>query len=146
MVDISETAGLPDKIKTAYRTGGAATPIVIFTDPAIVGSFGRFDYPAMKSQKYGTIFKPAKDLINKAKKEGTFRNGGKAPVVVKVEGTVIDSWKSSVGTEIKARLVGVEDNTIYIFQTAAGKTIRATAKQLDKASVAKARKLAKLKD
>lgn len=146
VVDISETAGLPDTIKTSYRTGGAATPIVIFTDPAIAGSFGRFDYPAMKSQKYGEIFKTARDQIRKAQKDGTFKNGGKEPVVVKVEGTEVETWKSSAGTEIKAKLVGIEDDSIYLFETAAGKTIRATAKQLDSTSVAKARKLAKLKD
>ena len=146
VVDISETAGLPASIKNAYRTGGASIPIVIFTDPGITQNFGRVDHPAMKSQKYGEIFKPAKDLISKAKKEGTFKNGGKEPVVVKVEGTSVDSWKSSAGTEIKAKLVGIEDNSIYIFETAAGKTIRATAKQLDQTSVTKARKLAKLKD
>lgn len=145
VVDISETAGLPEKIKTSYRTGGAATPIVIFTDPAITGSYGRFDYPAMKSQKYGTIFKATKDLINKAKKKGTFKSG-KDPVLIKVAGTSIDSWKSSAGSEIKAKLVGIEDNSIYLFETTTGKTIRATAKQLDPTSVAKARKLANLKD
>lgn len=100
----------------------------------------------MKSQKYGEIFKTARDQIRKAQKDGTFKNGGKEPVVVKVEGTEVETWKSSAGTEIKAKLVGIEDDSIYLFETAAGKTIRATAKQLDSTSVAKARKLAKLKD
>ena len=36
IVDVSETAGLPDLIKNAYRTGGASIPIVIFTDPGAV--------------------------------------------------------------------------------------------------------------
>ena len=56
IVDVSETAGLPDLIKNAYRTGGASIPIVIFTDPGVTKIFGRYDHPAMKSQKYGTIF------------------------------------------------------------------------------------------
>lgn len=133
-------------IKTAYRTGGASTPIVIFTDPGISQTFGRFDHPAMKSQKYDKIFKPARDSISKSKKDGTFSNGGKAPVVVKVEGTKIDTWKSAAGTAIKAKLVGIEDDSIYLFQTSEGKEIRATADQLDKESVTKARKLAKLKN
>ncbi len=146
VVDISETPGLPDLIKTAYRTGGASVPIVIFTDPTIVGNFGRFDYPAMKSQQYGEIFKSARDRIRKAQKEGKFLDGGKAKVVIKVEGTKIETWKSAAGTEIKAKLVGVEDDTIYLFESDGGKSIRATAAQLDKTSVAKARKTAGLKE
>ena len=146
VVDISETPGLPDLIKTAYRTGGASIPIVIFTDPTITGNFGRYDYPAMKSQQYGDIFKPARDRIRKAQKEGKFLDGGKAKVVIKVEGTKIETWKSAAGTEIKAKLVGVEDDTIYLFESDGGKSIRATAAQLDKSSVAKARKMAGLKE
>jgi len=145
VVDISETAGLPDLVKNAYRTGGASIPIVIFTDPGVTKIFGRYDHPAMKTQKYGTIFKSAIDGVAKAKKDGTFADGGKPAVVVKVEGGKLESWKSSAGTEIKAKLVGVEDDKTYLFVTEAGKTIRATAAQLDKASVARARKLAGLK-
>ena len=39
VVDVSETAGLPDLIKNAYRTGGASIPIVIFTDPGVTQIF-----------------------------------------------------------------------------------------------------------
>lgn len=145
IVDVSETPGLPALVKNAYRTGGASIPIVIFTDPGMTTIYGRFDHPAMKTQKYGTIFKEARDSISKAQREGTFSDGGKAPVTVKVEAGKIESWKSSAGTEIKAKLIGVEDNTTYIFETAAGKTFRATAAQLDKTSVIKARELAGLK-
>lgn len=146
VVDLSETPALPDKIKTVYRTGGASVPIVIFADPGMSQTFGRFDHPAMKTQKYGEIFKPARDLISKAQKEGTFANGGKAPVMVKVANGEIETWKSAAGTEIKAKLIGVEDDAIYVFETADGKTIRANAKQLDATSVAKARQRAGIKD
>lgn len=145
VVDTSETAGLPALIKNAYRTGGASIPIVIFTDPGLTKIYGRYDHPAMKSQKYGEVFKDAKDNIQKSKKDGSFMTGGKKAEMVKVEGGGIESWKSAKGTEIKAKLIGVEDNTTYVFQTESGKTIRATAAQLDKESVAKARKAAGLK-
>ena len=145
VVDVSETPGLPDLVKTSYRTGGASVPIVILVDPGLETIYGRFDHPAMKTQKYDTIFKEAKDNITKAKTAGTFSDGGKAPVIAKVEGAKMDSWKSSAGTEIKAKLIGVEDDTTYLFETADGKTLRATAAQLDKESVAKARKAAGLK-
>ncbi len=145
VVDTSETAGLPDLIKNAYRTGGASIPIVIFTDPGVTRIYGRYDHPAMKSQKYGEIFKEAKQSIQKSKQDGSFSSGGKKVELVKVEGTKVQSWKSSKGTEIKARLVGVEDDSTYVFETDTGKTIRASAAQLDKASVVKARKAAGLK-
>ena len=145
IVDVSETAGLPDLIKNAYRTGGASIPIVIFTDPGVTKIFGRYDHPAMKSQKYGTIFKPARDGVSKAKKDGTFFGEGKPTVVIKIQASQLESWKSSAGTEIKAKLVAVEDEKIYLFVTETGKTIRATAAQLDESSVSRARKLAGLK-
>jgi hypothetical protein len=145
VVDVSETIGLPDLVKNSYRTGGASIPIVILVDPGLEKIYGRFDHPAMKTQKYKTIFKEAKDSISKAQTEGTFATGGKAPVIVKVEGGKVETWKSSAGSEIKAKLVGVEDDTTYIFETEAGKTFRASADQLDRESIAKARKAAGLK-
>ena len=90
VVDVSETAGLPDLIKNAYRTGGASIPIVIFTDPGVTQIFGRYDHPAMKSQKYGTIFKPARDGVAIAKKDGNFSGGGKPVVVIKVQGGKVE--------------------------------------------------------
>ena len=64
---------------------------------------------------------------------------------MKVANASVESWKSAQGSEIKAKLVGIEDETTYLFETEDGKTIRATANQLDKESVAKARKAAGLK-
>ena len=144
IVDVSETAGLPDLIKNAYRTGGASIPIVIFTDPGVTKIFGRYDHPAMKSQKYGMIFKATRDEVAKAKKDGNFSKKSKPEVLTKIEGGKLESWKSSAGSEIKAKLVAIEDKQTYIFLTEAGKTIRATAEQLDATSVTRARKLAGL--
>jgi hypothetical protein len=145
VVDTGETAGLPDLVKDAYRRGGAAIPIVIFVDPGIKNIYGSYNHPAMKSQKYGTIFKDARDNIRKAQQAGTFALTNKEPVLVKVPNAKVESWKSAKGSEIKAKLVGIEDDTTYIFETEAGKTIRAEANQLDKESVARARKAAGLK-
>ena len=145
VVDTSETAGLPDLVKEAYRRGGAAIPIVILVDPGMKHIYGTFNHPAMKSQKYGEVFKEARDAIRKAQQDGTFALTAKEPVVVKVANAQIESWKSAQGSEIKAKLVGVEDDETYLFETADGKTIRATAAQLDQESVAKARKAAGLK-
>ena len=132
-------------VKEAYRRGGAAIPIVILVDPGMKHIYGTFNHPDMKSQNYGEVFKDAKDNIRKAQREGTFAFTDKVPVVVKVANGAVESWKSAQGTEIKAKLVGVEDDTTYIFETEAGKTIRASADQLAKESVAQARQAAGLK-
>lgn len=87
------------------------------------------------------------------KKDGPFRlevdwikavmNGvGDGPQVLKVEGAEIQDWTSSKGSSIKAKLVGIENDEIYLFEGETGKEIRATASQLSKESVAKARELA----
>ncbi len=145
-VDTSETVALPALVKKAYRTGGASIPIVILVDPGMKKIYGTFNHPKMKTQKYGEIFKQAREDIRKAKKGGTFDLGENAPVIVKVEDSVMSEWQSSKGSVIKAKLVGVEDDKIYLFETANGKTIRATAAQLNADSVKKARKAAGLEE
>ncbi len=144
IVDVSETAGLPDLIKNSYRTGGASIPIVIITDPAIQKIYGRFDHPAMKSQKYDLLFKDLKADISEAQNQGTFFSGQNAPKILKVANGTLQNWQSSAGTQIKAKLIGIEDDSIYLFETEAGKTIRATAQQLAPESVTKARQSAGL--
>lgn len=142
VVDTSETAALPAVVKDAYRKGGASIPIVIFTDPAMETIYGSFNHPKMKTQKYDTIFKDAKSNIKKAIKDGSFKLGANAPKIVTIEDAQIENWTSSKGTLIKAKLIGVEDSKLFIFETESGKKIRATAKQLTKESVEKAKKMA----
>lgn len=64
------------------------------------------------------------------------------PQVLKVEGTEIQEWGSAKGSTIKAKLIGIENDEIYLFETGTGTEIRATASQLSKESVARARKIA----
>ena len=142
VVDITESAALPAVVKDAYRKGGASIPIVIFTDPAMEKIYGSYNHPAMKSQKYETIFKDTKAGIKKAINDGSFDLGAAAPKVVKIEGSKVEDWTSSQGKTIKAKLVGIEDEKVFLFESANGKTIRATAKQLSKESVEKAKKMA----
>jgi len=146
VVDTGEKYGLPKLVKDAYEKGGSSIPIVIFTDPGMTQIYGSYNHPAMKSQQYGTIFKDAKSKIRKSINDGTFVLGdGNEPKVVKVEGGKVEEWTSSKGTAIKAKLVGIEDDKVYLFETDKGARIRATAAQLSKESIAKARKAAGLK-
>ncbi len=143
VVDVSETVALPALVKNAYRTGGASIPIVIFTDPAMTKIYGRYDHPGMETQKYDTIFKDTKTEIRTALKEGGFDLGEFAPKVAKTKDAKVEDWISSKGTTIKAKLVGIEDEKIFLFETAAGKTIRATSAQLSKESIEKAKQMVK---
>ena len=146
IVDTGESAALPPLVKDAYLRGGASIPIVIFTDPGVTQIYGSYNHPAMESQKYGTIFRDAKAKIRKSIKEGTFALGkGNEPKIVKVEGGKVEAWTSSKGTAIKAKLVGIENDKFYLFETDKGAKIRATAAQLSKESVAKARMAAGVK-
>lgn len=145
VVDITESAALPSVVKDAYRKGGASIPIVIFTDPAMEKIYGSFNHPQMESQKYDTIFKDARSNIKKAIKDGTFDLGAAAPTMVRMENTQVEEWTSSKGTLIKAKLVGIEDDKVFLFETESGKKIRATEKQLSQESIAKAKKMASAK-
>ncbi len=146
IVDTGEAVALPPLVKDAYQRGGASIPIVIFTDPGVTQIYGSYNHPAMKSQQYSTIFRDARANIRKSINEGTFALGKDNEVkVVKVEGTKLEEWTSAKGTAIKAKLVGIEDDKVYLFQNDKGATFRATADQLSKESVAKARKAAGVK-
>ncbi len=139
VVDVSETAALPDLVKEAYRRGGAAVPIIIFTDPGMTTIYGSYNHPQMKTQRYGEIFQDTKTNIRTAMKDGTFSLGGTTLKVAKTKNAKVEDWISSKGTTIKAKLVGIEDEKIFLFETEAGKTIRATLAQLSKESIKKAK-------
>lgn len=143
IVDLSETAGLPALVKNAFRSGGASIPIIIFTDPGMTKIYGRYDHPAMKTQKYDTIFKDTKTGIRTALKNNEFNLGAGAPQIAKTNDAKVEIWLSAQGSTIKAKLIGIEDGKIFLFETEAGKTIRATAAQLSAESVKKARSLVK---
>lgn len=142
VVDTSETAALPAVVKDAYRKGGASIPIVIFTDPAMETIYGNFNHPKMKTQKYDSIFKDTKSQIKHAIKSGSFQLGAKAAKFVTIQGAHIENWTSSKGTLIKAKLIGIEDEQVFVFETESGKKIRATAEQLSPECVVKANKMA----
>jgi len=140
VVDTSESSSLPPAVKEAYLKGGASIPIVILTDPAMENIFGTFNHPQMESQKYDSIFRDARSKIKKSLKNGTFALGkGNEPKIVPVENSAVETWISSKGSEIEAKLVGIENDQIYLFETPSGKKIRATSAQLSPKSVKKAR-------
>ena len=90
IVDVSETAALPDLVKEAYRRGGAAVPIIIFTDPGMTTIYGSYNHPQMKTQRYGEIFQDTKTNIRTAMKDGTFSLGGTTLKVAKTKNAKVE--------------------------------------------------------
>jgi len=77
----------------------------------------------MKSLQYGTIFRETRTKIRNSIKDGTF----------------------ALGKENKPKLVDIEDDKVFLFETEKGGKIRATDPQLSKESVAKSPKAAEVK-
>ncbi|MGJ8658034.1 MAG: hypothetical protein ACSHX6_16420 [Akkermansiaceae bacterium] len=104
----------------------------------------------MKGQDYSKIFKDTKKKIREAKKTGELSETGAIATAETEEADtsseVSDSdavvilsprlrtWKSSKGSEIKAKLIKFE-NGIYQLETSRGKVISVTVADLDEASV-----------
>jgi len=143
IVDISQTSALPPVVKEMYLQGGASIPIVIFTDPGMENTYGRFNHVQMETQNYDLIFKNAKSQIDAALKAGTFIYGkGNEPQITNIKHSTIETWTSSQGAKIQAKLTRVENDEWFVFETASKKIIKITAAQLSKESAMKARQIA----
>lgn len=64
--------------------------------------------------------------------------------IIKIDNPSMKTWKSSRGSAIEAKLVGVEDKKTFVFVTSGGKTLRVTGDQLSLTSLNEAKKLAGL--
>ena len=165
VVDTSETGQLPDVVAQAFRSVGGSLPTVIFADPAMKNVYGSFGHSQLKSQDYRAVFRDTKRKIREAVKDGSFEtdlSGAKEEVAgneaegdagdedavpagrIMVEESELEMWRSAKGSQITAKLVAVEGEDTFIFETAAGKEIRVTAAQLSVESMQKARKMAGL--
>lgn len=139
-VDPSEILALPGTARDAVRRKVGATPKVVLLNPQGTQVYGVFNHDEMKTRKWKTLFGEAKRAMAKDQAAGTFIQAEK---VVVVEGAQLDTWESSAGTAIKARLSAVEDDAVFVFELQDGRIIRTSAEQLSPASVKKALELAK---
>ena len=137
-IDPSEVLALPDEVREIVKGKAGVTPKVFVMDPALTQSFGEFNHEELKGKNWSSIFKGAKGGISSALRKGSFI---KASKVAKAKDAVVEYWKSSAGTNMKAKLVAIEDDSVFVFETAEGKTIRASEKQLSPESVARAKSL-----
>jgi hypothetical protein len=154
----NEMGQLPAKVQEANP--GGAYPYVIFADPAMGKIYGTYNHTALKGQNYRDIFRDAKKAASADIRNRTFNtalgakaeNGGKgqeadeldpgADKVIQVEDPEMETWTSSVGTTIRAKLISVENRTTFVLLTEAGKMIKVTADKLSPASAKAARELA----
>lgn len=138
-IDPSEVLALPSEARDMVKSKVGVTPKIFVMNPSLTESYGEFNHEELKSKNWNNIFKKAKSAVRSAVAGGTFVPAGK---VVKIEGSQVEKWQSAAGSAIEAKLVAVEDETMFVFETAAGKTIRASADKLSKESVARAKALA----
>jgi hypothetical protein len=156
-VDQNESTSLPDNISKALSGAGGAMPLLVFMSPDGETNYGSFNHGTLKNQKYSKIFKDVKDKIKTAKEEGKLKESGlvakaddgdsddkkaesDAVVILNPE---VRTWKSSKGSEIKAKLIKFEDETYY-FVTTKAKTIKVKASDLDSESVKMADEILRL--
>lgn len=137
-VDPSEVLALPSEAREVVKGKPGVTPKVFVMNPALTKSYGSFDHAELKGKNWAAIFRKARAAVSAAVADGSFAPAG---TVAKVEGAEVEEWKSAAGSTIKAKLVAVEDDSVFVFETANGKTIRTTADKLSEASVKRAREL-----
>ncbi|MDP0491159.1 MAG: hypothetical protein Q7Q71_08950 [Verrucomicrobiota bacterium JB023] len=137
-VDESEVIALPGEVRDALREVGGITPKVILMNPGLTANYGGFSHQEMTGKNWSIIFREARGAISQAKREGSFLDSAS---LVKVEDSQIEKWTSAAGSVIEAKLVAV-DGEVFVFETSAGKTIRAAADKLSEESVQRARSLA----
>ncbi len=138
-LDPSEVLALPAAARDVVRAKPGVTPKVFVMNPALTESYGQFDHPELKGKNWNAIFKEAKEGVKSAKTAGSFIPAGE---VVTIADSTIEKWQSAAGSTIEAKLVAVEDQTTFVFETASGKVIRTTGDKLSEESVQRAQKLA----
>ncbi len=121
-------------------------PMVVILSPDLTQKFGAFKYVQLKHQEFSKIFKDAKKKIREAKKLGGLSSVGKVEIadqdnesskegVVTIGSPQLESWESKQGSEIKAMLMRVEHDDLFIFKTSKGKILKVKSSQLSKDSV-----------
>ncbi|MDQ8189139.1 hypothetical protein [Roseibacillus persicicus] len=138
-VDPSEVLALPASVRAVVKGKAGVTPKVFVMNPSLSESFGAYNHEELLGKNWSAIFKDAKAGVRSAMSEGTFIQAGK---VVKIPDAKIEKWQSAAGSAIEAKLVAIEDDATFVFETAAGKTIRTTADKLSEESVTRAKALA----
>lgn len=163
----TEMGQLPEEILKAQQGVAGPYPYVILADPALTKVYGAYNHTKLKGQDYRDIFRDAKRAASADIREDKFNldlGPSKAEEkvaraddeeaspdaavqeeeidMVRIENPKMRTWTSSKGTTLEAKLVGVEDNKIFVLMTGSGDKIRVTEKQLSLKSRIAAKELA----
>lgn len=148
---------LPRPIKKAFTDRGEYWPKVVITDAAMSRVFGSYSYQQLKPKDFRSLFRDAKRDFKEAS------NAGELPELVEAEEdketsksetsnrnesaessfepSEFQQWTSAQGNKIDARLVAMDDNNHYVFETRDKKKIKILLVQLSEESQAKAREV-----
>ena len=142
---------LPLNVQKAFESAGKFWPKVVMTDAAMSKVYAFYSYEQLKPQEYRSLFRDGRRCLAKDVDAGILPEPGKAAVAEAdkdkdgggFEPSGYEQWKSAQGSNIEARLVDVDDQGRYVFETRAGKRIPVAPEQLDPDSVARAKEIAK---
>ena len=151
IVDVTKTERqqLPKNVQEAFAKGGNSWPVVVMTDPAMSKIYRTYSYQDLKPKDFRGLFRDGKRAHGKDADAGILPAPGAAAPDEEDTDEVADndddensnfepsdfeSWRSSKGSLIEARLVAVNAKGAYVFETRAGKRIPVAPDQLDLAS------------
>ena len=143
-----ESLKLPSEVEAYFQTIQNKkinnVPMVVIFSPDLTQKFGAFKYTQLKPQAFSKLFKDAKKKIKEAKKTGGLSSVGKVEIadkespkdgVVTISSPKLESWESKKGSVIKAMLMRVEHDDLFIFKTSKGKILKVKSSQLSAESV-----------
>lgn len=150
----SDLQKLPKTVQDAFAGKGNTWPKVVISDPAMTKIYGAYSYADLKPQEYRGLFRDARRAFDKdadadllatpgeAKPEAEEAGDDEKPASAEqpadddadFEPSDYESWKSSKGSTIQARLVAVDGKGRYVFETRSGKKIPVDPWKLQDAS------------
>ena len=150
---------LPENVQSAFAAGGNTWPIVVMTDPAMSKVYATYPYAKLKPQDYRSIFRDGRRAHGKDADADILPAPGEAAPdkpadddatavadddeMGDFEPSGFESWRSTAGSVIEARLVAVDSKGNFVFETRAGKRIPVGPDKLDLASREKAKAVIK---
>lgn len=148
---------LPQNVQTAFGGKGNIWPKIVLTDPAMTKIYGAFSYEELKPQEYRSLFRAARRAFDADADSGALVAPGQAKPEEPAHGktasgeagnsgfepTDYESWQSTAGSAIEARLVAIDGRGRFVFETRDGKKIPVAPSQLQLESRQRAESAAK---
>ncbi len=149
LVNVKESnqlGSLPRPIRDAISGAGSYYPKVVVTDPAMSKVYAAYPYNDLKEERFRTLVRDARRAFDEDVDRGALPEPGSALESEEVT-TVEDKtgektfqptdfafWKSVAGNQIEARIVEVDAQGRYVFESRDGRKIPVAPNQLDSES------------